>query len=409
MSGGVLMITDAKARTLSPSEKPILDTRVPGLYLFPSTDIGNGKWILRYTSPKLRKRRDMGLGRYPHLSIKVARELAWSARQLIEQGIDPLEAREKEKEAQRRLDTMPTFEDAARVVYEDLAPGFRNAKHSAQWITSLEKLIFPKLGRKRVNELVVSDFAAALKGIWLTKAETASRVLQRCDRIMNWCVANGYIVASPVAVVPMLLPKQPSKKQRVQHHPAVPWRELPEVYRQQIVTGFAVDTRLMLEILILSATRSGEVRLMEWSEIDFEKAIWTIPAKRMKAKLPHRVPITPRMFEILQYKLSRTPSGTGLVFATSKGKPYTDMIFTTFLRKEDIESDVQGRAATAHGFRSTFRDWASENGYPRDVAERALAHTISNSTEAAYHRTDLLDKRRDMMGVWEEFLVSAEL
>lgn len=399
------MISDVKARRITPTDKPLSDTGVKGLFLFPSSTVGAGKWILRFTSPETRKRRDMGLGRYPEISIKAARDTAWAARQLIEIGKDPLEERRREDEQQRVLQEMPTFERAARIVHAALSPGFRNKKHISQWINTLIEYVFPQIGNRRVDEITVADFAACLRPIWLEKPETASRVKQRCDAVMEWCVANGYIMASPVNVVAHLLPQQPGKRQRVEHHPAVPWRNLPEVYRVKIAQGRVSDTKLMLEVLILTACRSGEIRMMAWDEIDLDQQIWTIPASRMKAKVAHRVPITPRVAEILQYKFKTRADDNPLVFPSRKGTPYTDMVITKFLRDQRVESEAPGRVATAHGFRSTFRDWASENEFPRDVAERALAHTISNATEAAYHRTDLLDKRREMMKAWEVFCI----
>lgn len=400
------MISDAKARKLSPTDKPLSDSGVKGLYLFSGSTVGAGKWIFRFTSPETRKRRDMGLGRYPEVSVKLAREQAWANRQMVEAGVDPLEERARQEEQQRVLQEMPTFECAAHTVHADVAPGFRNQKHIDQWINTLVEYVFPKIGKKKVDKISVADFANCLKPIWLEKPETASRVKQRCDKVMKWCVANGYIMASPVGVVDQLLPKQPGIRQRVEHHPAVPWRLLPEVYSAKIVSGHASDTKLMLEVLILTACRSGEVRMMTWDEIDFDKSIWTIPAVRMKANSAHRVPLTSRIYEILQFKQQTQVDNNSLVFHSRKGTPYSDMTMTKFLRDQRVESDTVGRIATAHGFRSTFRDWASENSYPRDVAERSLAHTIKSATEAAYHRTDLLDKRRLMMQAWQKFVLN---
>lgn len=349
----------------------------------------------------------MGLGRYPEISVKNDREQAWINLQMVEAGIDPLEERTRREEQQRVLEEMPTFEGAARKVHADAALGFRNQKHIEQWINTLVEYVFPKIGKKKVDEISVTDFANCLKPIWLEKPETASRVKQRCDKVMKWCVANGYIMASPVGVVDQLLPKQPGIRQRVEHHPAVPWRLLPEMYSTKIASGHISDTKLMLEVLILTACRSGEVRMMVWDEIDFNNAIWTIPASRMKAKSVHRVPLTSRVYQILQYKQQTKMGDNPLVFHSRKGTPYSDMIMTKFLRDQRVDSDTPERVATAHGFRSSFRDWASENGYPRDVAERALAHAIKNSTEAAYHRTDLLDKRRLMMQSWHDFVLNS--
>ena len=223
---------------------------------------------------------------------------------------------------------------------------------------------------------------------------------------MNWAAANGFIVASPVGVVDKILPKQPGKRERVQHQPALPWRSLPTFFKEVLHAGEANTTRQMLELVILTACRSGELRHMEWQEIDFSQAIWTVPAPRMKAKVAHRVPLGPRAIEILEGRLEQSERGVGLVFQSRTKKPVTDMALTKFLHDHDVESDTRGRNATAHGFRSSFRDWASENGYPRDLAERALAHTVKNAVEAAYHRTDLLDQRRPMMLEWERYCLA---
>ncbi len=400
------MLSDAKARKLKPNDKPVSDGTIVGLYLVPGSNPGSGKWILRFLSPVTGKRREMGLGSYPTTSIRDARVKAFEARGIIDDGNDPLELRRKQEREAVRLATVPTFADAAREHHADKAEGFRNKKHSDQWINTLEKFVFPKIGKTRVNELGPADFATCLKPIWLEKPETASRVKQRCDAVMNWAAANGFIMASPVGVVDKLLPKQPGKRERVQHQPALPWRSLPTFFSEVLHAGEANTTRQMLELVILTACRSGELRHMEWHEIDFSQAIWTVPAPRMKAKVAHRVPLGPRAIEILEERLEQSESGEGLVFRSRTMKPVTDTALTKFLHDQNVESDTAGRNATAHGFRSSFRDWASENGYPRDLAERALAHRVKNAVEAAYHQTDLLDQRRPMMLEWEKFCLT---
>lgn len=397
------MLSDAKARKLKPSDKPISDGTVSGLYLFPSGTPGSGKWILRFVSPISGKRREMGLGSYPTTSIRDARAKAFEARSAIGNGKDPLELRREQEQKIRHIANMPTFEDAARRHHSDKAEGFRNKKHVGQWINTLEQYVFPKIGDKLVNELGPSDFAACLKPIWLEKAETASRVKQRCDAVMSWAAANGFILASPVGVVDKLLPKQPGKRERVEHQPALPWRSIPSFFADVLKAGQANTTKQMLELVILTACRSGELRQMQWSEVDISCAIWTIPASRMKAKVMHRIPLTPRAIEILKAQLELSEIDEGLVFPSRKNTPISDMTLTKFLRDHNVMSDTPGRIATAHGFRSSFRDWASENGYQRDLAERALAHTVKNAVEAAYHRTDLLEQRRSMMEAWDRF------
>ncbi|MBB3542460.1 site-specific integrase [Rhizobium sp. BK399] len=397
------MLSDAKARKLKPNAKPVLDGMIVGLYLVPSGTAGSGKWILRFVSPTSGKRREMGLGSYPTTTIRDARTKAFEARGVIDNGRDPLDARRDRDRARARLAAVPTFEKAARLHHADKAEGFRNRKHIDQWINTLEQYVFPRIGKKLVNALGPADFAACLKPIWLLKPDTASRIKQRCDAVMNWAAASGYIVASPVGVVDKLLPKQPGKRERVAHQPALPWRDLPSFFSDILHPRMPNATRDMLELLILTASRSGELRQMQWNEIDFSNAIWTVPAARMKAKVIHRVPLTPRGIEILESRLESSETGEGLVFPSRNNTPIGDMALTKFLRDNEVMSDTPGRIATAHGFRSSFRDWASENGYSRDVAERALAHTVKNAVEAAYHRTDLIEQRRSMMFAWEAF------
>lgn len=400
------MLSDAKARKLNPNDKPVSDGTIVGLYLVPSSTAGSGKWILRFVSPMNGKRREMGLGSYPTTSIRDARAKAFEARVVIDDGKDPLELRRAQEQEIERLATVPTFADAARRHHADKAEGFRNKKHTDQWINTLEQYIFPRIGKTLVNELGPADFAACLKPIWLQKPETASRVRQRCDAVMNWAAASGFIVASPVGVVDKLLPKQPGKRERVEHQPALPWRLLPAFFSDVLQSGSPNITRHMLELLILTACRSGELRQMQWNEIDFSHAIWTVPASPMKAKVIHRVALTSRAIEILEARLMESATGEGLVFASRSNTPISDMTLTKFLRDNSVMSDTPGRIATAHGFRSSFRDWASEHGYSRDVAERALAHTVKNAVEAAYHRTDLLDQRRAMMLEWERYCLA---
>lgn len=258
-----------------------------------------------------------------------------------------------------------------------------------------------------MSELKPAHFADVLKPIWLSEPETASRVRQRCDAAMKWCAAQGFIAARPIAVVQKLLPKQPGKRELVEHHPAVPWREIPALFRSLLSGERPSQGRWMLELLMLTATRSGEERGMTWQEVGLDAKIWTIPESRMKVKAAHRIPLSPRAVALLfQLKRDRNPSQP-LVFSSRNGTTCSDMVITKLLRDAKVASDVSGRTATAHGFRSSFRDWASEHGYARDLAERALAHTIRDATEAAYHRTDLLEQRREMMEAWEKWCFDA--
>ncbi len=392
-------ITDVRARSLKPGDRPIAHGKVPGLRLEPGSARGRGKWILRYVSPVTGKRRDRGLGVYPDVSIADVRIRAEAARALIAAGSDPIEVNRAEEQAAKAQREALTFENAARQYHEEQKAGWRNEKHRAQWINTLQDYVFPKIGSRKVGDLAPADFADALRVIWLTKPETASRVRQRCQSVMKWCWAHGMITGNPVDVVDHLLPQQPGKRVRVQHHPAMPWREIPAFFRDVLRAGKPNPSRTLLEFVILTAARSGEARQMRWDEVDLNKAVWTVPAARMKAKVVHRVPLCPRAVEILKSQRATYPEAE-LVFPAPRGGVLSDMVLTKFLRDHNAASSEKDRVATAHGFRSSFRDWASENGYPRDLAERALAHTIANQAEPAYHRTDLLEQRNGMMASW---------
>ncbi|MFX3680895.1 MAG: tyrosine-type recombinase/integrase [Hyphomicrobiales bacterium] len=370
-----------------------------------ATTPGRGKWVLRFVSPETRKRRDMGLGTYPAVPIAAARRVAAEARHAIASGTDPIEHRWRKAAAKASTASVPTIAAAARAVHTTLEAGFRNRKHAAQWIATLETYAFRSIGGRHVDALSASDFAEVLRPIWLSKPETASRVRQRMHRVMNWCAAHGHVAASPLPAVDDLLPRQPGKAHRVVHHPAVPWRDCPMIIDQLFRTDPSSTGKQALFFLILTAARSGEVRGMTWSEIDWQRSLWTAPAERMKARQAHRVPLSQQALSILNARAAISDV-SAFVFKARGDRQLSDMTLTKILRDASVASDVPDRPATAHGFRSTFRDWASENGYPREVAERALAHTIHNRVEAAYHRTDLLDQRRDMMGRWAAFVTS---
>ena len=284
----------------------------------------------------------MGLGTYPTLSIAQARKKAFEGRERIQCGADPIDERQRTAFEADRLRATPTFQQAARRVYADIAPGFRNKKHSAQWIRTLETYTFPSIGQADVDQLTTADFARVLKPIWLAKAETASRVRQHCERVMTWCVAHGFANTNAVNAATALLPKQPGKRDRVKHFPSVPWRQLPEVVEQLFSNTRQSTGRQALLFLILTGARSGEVRGAIWQEFDFANRIWTIPAQRMKAGVQHRVPLSSQATVVLQERLDFT-NQLNLAFSNSGKAPISDMTLTKILRDHDISSDVAGR------------------------------------------------------------------
>ena len=395
------LLSDAKARSIKPDDKPIPHGGITGLTLHPSTTKGRGKWVFRYVSPVTGKRRNAGLGIYPEISIADAGSQARLMREQLAKGLDPLEV--KKEEASKPA--IPTVEIAARQVHEQLLPGWRNPKHGKQWISTLEQYAFPIIGRQPINAITPAHIASVLQPIWLEIPETATRVKQRLHAVMAWAWAHGFCQANPVDVVDKLLPLQPSKAIRTQHQPAMDWRILPAFYQQHLANAERFDvSRALLSFVILTGCRSGEARSMHWEELDLDAAIWTIPADRMKTQVIHRIPLSLKAITVLEKV--RGLHGEWVFPSPRKQVPLTDMALTTLLRRVEAQSTTPGRLATAHGFRSTFRDWCSEQGYPRDLAERALAHLIQNKVEAAYHRTDLLDQRRPMMDAWAGFVAS---
>ncbi|WP_229801999.1 tyrosine-type recombinase/integrase [Paramylibacter ulvae] len=402
------LLTDTKARKCKAGDKPVSVGGVPGLRFEPSSQNGRGKFTLRFVSPETRKRRDMGLGTYPHVSIAQARATALQYKALIADGIDPIDQRERDARIQEQENNIPTFATACEKVFADISPAFKNNKHKQQWINTLRSYAIPKIGNVTVDQLRIADFADALRPIWLTKPETASRLKQRCERVMLWCIAQGYIEHNPVSSVSALLPKQPKKRDRVQHFPAVAWRDLPSAAKQLFQADNMTCGKQALLFLILTAARSGEVRGATWDEIDFPNNVWSIPAHRTKTGKPHNVPLSPPALNLLKHRKPFAHEGP-LVFSKSGRSPLSDMTLSKILRDSKIASDTAQRFATVHGFRSSFRDWASENGYARDLAERALAHAIKSETESAYHRTDLLEQRRDMMENWGSFALKQSI
>lgn len=395
------LLTDTKARSVKPGGTALAHGGVTGLALHPSpSHKGQGKWVLRYVSPVTSKRRNAGLGSYPAISIAEAAQQARVMREQIAHGQDPLEVKANEATKPRT----PHLRDAAETLHKELAPGWKNPKHAQQWINTLTMYAFPFIGSMPLDQIQPRHIADVLRPIWLEKAETAGRVKQRLHAVMAWGWAHGYCHSNPVDVVSHLLPLQPGKTVRTQHQPAMPWALVPAFVAEHLQLNHDFDvSRQVLAFLILTAARSGEARHMTWDEVDLDAKVWTLPAERMKAKQIHRVPLSKQAVALLQRQRGLHDS---LVFPSVRDHaPLSDMALTALLRRVKAASDVAGRTATAHGFRSSFRDWCSEKGYPRDLAERALAHAVQNKVEAAYHRTDLLEQRRPLMQVWADFLI----
>jgi integrase len=366
-----------------------------GLYLQISPS-GARSWIFRFMLNG--KRRAMGLGTAgpKAVTLAVARVKATEARQATKNGTDPIAAREAAKAAQAAEKAKAvTFEKAATQYIDAHRASWRNDKHAAQWPTTLETYANPVFGKLPVSAVDVGHVSKVLEPIWSQKPETARRLRGRIEAVLDWAKAKGFRQGENPARwrghLENLLPKY-QKVARVRHHPALPYPEVGAfIATLQGQDGTAARA---LEFLILTATRTTETTGARWAEFDLDKAEWKIPGERIKAGKEHRIPLSPRALAIVREFANRK---TGeFVFASGRGKKALSNGAFLALLKRMGRTDI-----TAHGFRSTFRDWAAEQtNYPRDVAEMALAHAIGDKVEAAYRRGDLFAKRARMMADW---------
>lgn len=367
---------------------------VAGLHLQVKTT-GARSWILRAKVGD--KRRDIGLGGYPDVSLALARESARAARALIRQGVDPVEDRKARQQSLRVAQAKQlTFEQAAIRCHQTKVPEFRNVKHRADWISSLERYAYPAIGDLPVAAVELPHIVSALEPIWKTKTETATRVRQRIEAVLGWATVSGFRTGDNPARwkgnLEHALPN-PSKIREIRHFPALPWHEVG-TFMTELRMRDGVSARA-LEFLILTASRSGEVRLATWEEMDLDSAIWTIPGNRMKAGRTHRVPLSDPAIEILK-SIPRF-EGSSFVFTSPRGGTLSDMSISSVCRRMKIN-------AVPHGFRSTFKDWArSSTAYADEVSELALAHVSSDATRAAYARDELVAKRSRLMSDWAKF------
>lgn len=377
----------------------------PGLYgdgaglSLKITTGGSKSWIFRYMLDG--KAHWMGLGSYPDVGLADARDKAADQRKLTRQGVDPLMERRKETNVIRAaIAKTITFDTAAEKFIEAHKAGWRNDKHINQWRNTLTTYASPTIGNLDVSLIETAHIVKILEkdDFWTKKTETASRVRGRIESVLDWATVRKYRSGENPARwkghLDKLLPA-PTKVKKAEHHAALPWADigtfLEALRKQEGVAARAV------ELAILTAARSGEVRGATWEEIDFDAGMWIVPAERMKAKKEHRIPLSSKALALLKTQKDAYPEG--FAFPGMKAdKPLSDMSLTAVLRR------MERHDITVHGFRSTFRDWAAEStAYPSEMVEMALAHTIGNKVEAAYRRGDMLEKRRRLMQDWSDF------
>jgi len=359
-------------------------------------------WLYRYMING--KAREMGLGALHTVSLSEARELAREARKQVSQGIDPLEAKHAQRKA-RKLEAAKaiTFKDCAGKYIAANRAAWRNEKHAAQWESTLTTYAYPIAGALSVGEIDTGHVTKILQPIWTEKAETASRLRGRIEAVLSYATTHGWRAGENPARwrghLENVLPKK-SKVAKVEHHAALPWQEISS-FMMTLDKEKGVGA-LALRFAILTAARTGEVIGAKWSEIDRETKVWTVPGDRMKAGRENRVPLTAEALAVLDAAEGLRMDEVDYVFpGGKKDAPLSNMAMLALLRRMKRDD------LTAHGFRSTFRDWAAETGQPADIAEAALAHVIGNKTVAAYQRGDLLDRRRKLMEEWAAFCASA--
>ena len=357
---------------------------------------GSRVWVLRFTLNG--KRRRMGLGSYPAVSLAEARETARQARLLIRAGVDPIEQRADERETKvaARAKSL-TFSQAAERFIAAHEDGWRNSKHRLQWVNTIATYAQPVIGKMHVADIEQCHILQILDPIWRNKTETASRLRGRIEQVLNWAMVQGYCEGPNPARwrdhLDLLLPA-PEKVAPVKHLAAVPLSQAREVWRQICaVSGLGAQA---LQLQILTAGRSGEARGARWSELDLDQGIWIIPKERIKAHKEHRIPLSTQAIDLLRRQACI--DGSDLVFPSMRNTPLSDMTLLAVMRRLK-------RTEVPHGWRSTFRDWVGDRtDYPSELAEIALAHSVGSKVEQAYRRGDMLEKRRAMMQEWADFL-----
>lgn len=366
---------------------------VPTLYL-QVTRSGSRSWIYRFRIHG--KYREMGLGSCVEVSLALARERVKQCRLQVRAGIDPIETKRaaKKKEAHERANAR-TFEEAAREYHAQTANSWKSQKHTDQWLRTMEIDVFPKLGSMQVGAVAKNDVLNTIDPIWLSKPQTAARLKQRVRAVLDWSTARDYRIEENPGMWAQIDKALGKQRADVKHFAACRYPDVCAILNAIRQSDASQSVQRCFEFIVLTCCRSGEGRGVEWVEIDFAARRWTIPKTRTKSGREHRVPLSRRAIEILELQKTAT-GGKGLIFPGAKGGPLSNMTLTALLRRRGFEF-------TLHGFRSTFRSWAAEcTNAPNAVCEQALAHSVGNATEQAYQRSDLFEKRVDLMNNWAD-------
>ena len=380
---GMNRLTVTQARAL---KKQGMYRADPTLYLNVAPG-GSKSWIQRLTIRG--KRHDIGLGSFELVTMAEARDKAFRNRRLVQAGGNPL--------VEKRKARVPTFRESAEATFEANRPRWRNAKVAANWLQQMEKHVFPRIGDRPVDQIGRDEVLSILTPLWTAKPEIARKLRQRIRATLRWAEAHGYVLTNVAGEsIDGALPRQPAVRQ---HFRALPYREIGDALAIVDAGKASLAAKLALRFVVLTACRSGEVRLAEWSEVDLEAATWTIPGSRMKSGAEHRVPLGDAAAEVLEHARPLS-GGRDLVFPSprSPNRPLSDMSLTKVLRTTGLAEKT-----VVHGLRSSFRDWCADTGKPRELAESALAHTVGG-VEGAYFRSDVFERRRVLMQAWADFV-----
>ena len=359
-----------------------------GLHLYISK-AGGKSWVQRITID--RRRRDIGLGAFPSVGLAQAREKAADNRAAVAEGRDPV--------AEKHSPAMPTFREAARAVHAANNPRWRNARHAASWLQTLERHAMPVIGNTPLDRIDRGAVLRVLTPIWTTRPETARRVRQRMRTVFRWGMAHGFMESNPAGeAIDGALAPMPKVKA---HLRTLPYPDVSAAVETVAASAASMAAKLCFRFLVLTAARSGEARGATWDEVDIAGQEWRIPSQRMKAGMEHRVPLSRQALDVLgEAMVLRDESGLVFPSPLKAGAPMSDMTLTKILRAVGLAD-----RATVHGFRSSFKDWTLEQtDMPWAVSEAALAHVLGNSTEQAYARSDLFERRRTLMQQWADYL-----
>ena len=381
-------LTTLGIRNLKPGPKTKRYGDGRGLYVVVRAN-GSKAWVQRITIDG--DRTDLGLGGYPDLPLALARTKSAELRTAVAEGRDP--------RAERRQPNLPTFQDAAEQYISDNAARWKNPKEAVNWRGALATYAYPMFGSTRIDRISRADVLAALKPVWTSKPSIARKLRQRVRAVFAAAMAHGHIDLNPAGeVIDAALPKTPAVKA---HFRALPYQDVGSALLKIEASSASLSTRLCLRFLVVTAARSGEARGARWDEIDLDARTWNIPASRMKAGREHRVPLSDAALEVLR-RAKALDDNSGLVFPSlyKAGRELSDMTLTKLLRDNGL-----AEVATVHGFRTSFKTWCMETTEtPWAVGEAALAHTLGNSTEQAYARSDLFERRKDLMQQWADYV-----